>query len=122
MGLLSRHLFRSFRRVIFDDLGVAQMPQVVAAFFVLLSPALVLAQSGTSTISGIVRDPAGASVPDAKVRVVNVDSGVQLETVSNQDGLYRVGALLPGNYRLEIEAVGFDRLTRGPITLAVSQT
>ena len=83
---------------------------------------LMWAQSGTSTISGTVKDVTGSPIPNTKIKVVNVESGAQLDTVSNEAGLYRASALLPGSYRLEVDAAGFDHLTRGPIALGVSQT
>ena len=79
-------------------------------------------QSGSSTISGMVKDQIGLAVPGAKIKIVNVDSGTQFETVTNEAGIYRAGALLPGSYRLDVDAAGFDAVHRGPITLAVSQT
>src|SRR5450755_447803 len=79
-------------------------------------------QSGNSTISGYIRDASEAAIPTAKVRLTNVETGVQLETVTNSAGLYRAGTLVPGSYRIEADAVGFDHLTRGPLTLQVSQT
>ena len=82
----------------------------------------VLAQSGTSTISGVVRDSTDAPLPGATVKVVNEDTGVAIETVSNAEGLYRVPALVPGHYRVEIHLEGFDLAIRRPITLEVSQT
>src|SRR4051812_43127572 len=82
----------------------------------------VLAQSGTSTISGVVRDSTDAPLPGATVKVVNEDTGVAVETVSNAEGLYRVPALVPGHYRVEIILEGFDVAVRRPITLEVSQT
>jgi len=54
--------------------------------------------------------------------VKNLESGVQVETVTNDSGLYRAGALLPGSYQIEVDSGGFDHLSRGPITLQVSQT
>jgi len=77
---------------------------------------------GQRTISGGVKDPTGSPIPGASVKVVNVDSGTQTDSVTNDEGIYRAGSLLPGNYRLEFNADGFDRLTRGAVTLAVSQT
>src|SRR3954466_11203253 len=82
----------------------------------------VLAQSGTSTISGVVRDSTDAPLPGATVKVINEDTGVAIETVSNAEGLYRVPALVPGHYRVEIILEGFDLAVRRPITLEVSQT
>ena len=54
--------------------------------------------------------------------MVNEDTGVAIETVSNAEGLYRVPALVPGHYRVEIHLEGFDPQSRRPITLEVSQT
>ena len=33
-----------------------------------------------------------------------------------------MSALVPGHYRVEVDASGFDRIARGPITLQVGQT
>ena len=82
----------------------------------------LMAQSGTSTIAGIIRDAADAPVPNARVAVINTETGGRLDTLTNEAGLYRAAALLPGAYRVEVEAPGFDRSIRGPLTLQVSQT
>jgi hypothetical protein len=87
-----------------------------------LSASLALAQSGNSTISGIVRDASESAVPTAQVKIVNVGTGVQSHTVTNSAGVYRAGSLVPGTYRIEADAVGFAHLSRGPLTLQVSQT
>src|SRR3954468_1977724 len=77
----------------------------------------VLAQAGTSTISGVVRDSTDAPLPGATIKVVNEDTGISIETISNGEGLYRVPALVPGHYRVEITLEGFERTVRRPITL-----
>jgi hypothetical protein len=87
-----------------------------------LFTAIAVAQSGNSTISGSIKDPSGAPVPGVMVKIANVESGTTQETISNEAGLYRVGALVPGNYQVEASVEGFDRVVRGPINLAVSQT
>jgi len=89
--------------------------------FILLSVS-AWGQSGNSAIAGDLKDATGAAVPGAKVTVKNLESGVRVETVSNDSGLYRAGALLPGSYQIEVDSGGFDHLSRGPITLQVSQT
>jgi hypothetical protein len=76
----------------------------------------------SSTISGTVKDASEAAIPAARVKITNLDTGVQLETVGNSAGLYRAAALVPGRYRIEADATGFDHLSRGPVTLQVSQT
>src|ERR1700716_2032245 len=87
-----------------------------------LAPIALIPQSGTSTISGFVKDASGAAIPGAQARVVNEDTGLASEAVTNQEGLYRVGSLVPGSYRVEIVVSGFAPATRRPIRLEVGQT
>lgn len=93
-----------------------------AAFLIaLLVPTAVFAQSGTSAIAGIVKDASGATIPGAQAKVVNAETGVGAETMTNADGLYRVAALVPGPYRVEIALSGFEPVVR-TVTLEVGQT
>ena len=87
-----------------------------------LFTSLAFGQSGSSTISGSVKDASEAAIPAARLKITNIDTGVRFDTVTNTAGLYRAGALVPGSYRVEADAAGFDHLTRGPFTLQVSQT
>ena len=88
----------------------------------LATVALVSAQSGNSVISGSVKDPSDTPIPNANIKITNIDTGTQLATVTNESGLYRAAALVPGSYRVEADSPGFERLTRGPIPVQVSQT
>ena len=100
-------------------LGIARVAAFAAA---VLLPAALLAQSGSSTVAGLVKDSSGAPLPGASVTIRNEDTGVTLDTVTNEEGLYRVGALVPGRYRVEVNVDGFEPAIRTAITLAVSQT
>ncbi|MCX6625867.1 MAG: carboxypeptidase regulatory-like domain-containing protein [Acidobacteria bacterium] len=82
----------------------------------------VWGQSGSGTIAGSVRDATEAPVPNAAVSVLNQDTGVRLSTITNEAGLYRFGALVPGAYKIEVAAEGFDRLNLEGAVLQVSQT
>ncbi len=86
-----------------------------------LSASVLLAQSGTSTISGIINDPTGSPIPSAKVKIVNEQTGSSIDQETNDAGLYRAGSLVPGVYRIEIEASGFEKIVRRPVTLEVGQ-
>src|SRR4026207_1280112 len=86
-----------------------------------LTAGLGFSQSGNSSAAGRITEPTGQSIPEANVRISNVETGVQQTTVTNEQGHYRVGALLPGSYRIEVEAPGFDRVSRGPLPLEVWQ-
>ncbi|MEQ1948519.1 MAG: carboxypeptidase regulatory-like domain-containing protein [Bryobacteraceae bacterium] len=96
--------------------------RVGALAIFLLAASAAFAQSGNSVISGSVKDASGLAIPAAKIKIANRDSGVQVETVTNEEGLYRFAALVPGGYQLDVAADGFDRVSRGPVTLQISQT
>ncbi|HJQ22793.1 MAG TPA: carboxypeptidase-like regulatory domain-containing protein [Blastocatellia bacterium] len=65
-------------------------------------------QGGTATLSGVVKDPAGAVIPNAKVTLVNQATGTALGvTTSNDEGAYSFTALAEGTYTVKIEAEGF---------------
>jgi hypothetical protein len=75
----------------------------------------------TSQIIGIITESSGGLVPGAKVTAVGEDTGGRREVTSNVQGLFTVPALLPGNYRLEVEKQGFKAVIRTGIVLEVNQ-
>ena len=80
----------------------AARTRLLLAFAVaLLLPAPLFAQSGNSTISGLIKDGSGAPIPGVSVMIRHVDTGVAFDAVTNEEGLYRIGALVPGSYRDE---------------------
>ena len=86
-----------------------------------LSSAILLAQSYTASLRGVVTDASSAALPAARVTVTDTERGVRFETVSDQLGRYATTALPPGNYSLAVEAGGFNRYVRSGITLEVQQ-
>jgi hypothetical protein len=97
------------------------MPVMRFLCFLLLGTFL-FGQGGSSTMSGRVTDASGAVIPRATVKLANEESGFAATAVTNEDGLYRIPSLLPGTYRIELEAAGFQRSVRRGVTLQVSQT
>ncbi|MET0215565.1 MAG: TonB-dependent receptor [Vicinamibacterales bacterium] len=77
-----------------------------------------LAQSGTGAIAGIVRDASGSATPGATIRVVNEVTGAALETVSGEQGAFRVEPLRPGRYRIETTLDGLEPSTSRAIVEA----
>src|SRR5262245_37173533 len=107
--------------------GSEEMPFIrvlsrVAIALSVVLPVPAFAQSGTSTIAGLVRDGGKLAIPGAQVKVVNEETGVAVDTTTNEEGLYRVGALVPGTYRVEVLLDGFEPAVRRPIGLQVGQT
>ncbi|GIU73783.1 MAG: hypothetical protein KatS3mg004_0870 [Bryobacteraceae bacterium] len=93
---------------------------VVACLSVLSMPA-VRAQATFADILGTVRDPSGAAVAGAAVRVRNLSTNDTRETTTNTEGVFRVQFLPPGSYELSVTRSGFSRYIQGPITLRVGQ-
>jgi hypothetical protein len=77
------------------------------------------AQSPTGTISGLIWDPDGRSVPGAEILIVNDATGVQYSARTNNEGLYVLANLPPGPYRLQVSKIGFKALIKPDIVLNV---
>ena len=61
-------------------------------------------------MSGIVKDPSGAVISEASVDVYNEQTKeLERHTVTTTAGLYNVGSLHPGLYRVEVTAKGFRK-------------
>jgi hypothetical protein len=91
---------------------------VVGSFYIVP----LAAQVGTSALTGRVTDLSTAPIPGVEVKVVNEASGSGSTVSTNADGIYRASALLPGIYRLEVRATGFDAVIRRNLTLEVAVT
>jgi Carboxypeptidase regulatory-like domain len=70
-----------------------------------------------ATITGTVRDPSGAAVPDAKITAINAETGVATTTVSNKEGVYIVAQLREGPYVVTVESIGFSDAVAGDVIL-----
>jgi hypothetical protein len=90
---------------------------LVAVAVALLSAGLSFGQ--TSTISGTVYDPSGAVIGGAAVTAVNDSTGVSLNQVTNEAGLYAFPSIAAGNYSVMVELGGFKTVRRSGITLNV---
>ena len=81
----------------------------------------VLAQTIFGTILGTVTDSTGAVVADVQIRVVDINTNIERRTTSDHLGNYEVSHLSPGQYRVEAEHSGFQRLVRHGIELQTRQ-
>jgi len=74
-----------------------------------------------SAIEGTVTDSSGAVVPDARVTLTNVDTGISQSVQSNAEGLFRFPSLAPGRYKLTATKQGFATTTQENITLLAEE-
>src|ERR1700676_2035618 len=77
------------------------------------------AQVAGATLTGTVKDPSGAVVPNAQVSITDIDTSVSRSVSSNAAGLYTAPNLLPGNYELRVTSTGFRTQVERGITLTV---
>ena len=79
------------------------------------------AQSTFGSITGTVTDASGAVMPGARITITNADTGVARHVPSGGDGVYTVADVLPGTYRLAVDAKGFSAFERSGIVLYAGQ-
>lgn len=72
-------------------------------------------------LSGTVTDPTGAVIPNASITIVNVETGAQRETTSDNQGRYTMAQLTPGTYKLTAKAPGFTDVVVNNLELLVNQ-
>src|ERR671910_432753 len=87
---------------------------------VLLTSTVSYAQY-TGNIEGVVEDPSGAAVANAKVDLGNVATQVSATTTSDASGSFRFLSLAPGTYKITAEGTGFKR-AEATVTLQTNQT
>ncbi|HZN10942.1 MAG TPA: carboxypeptidase regulatory-like domain-containing protein, partial [Blastocatellia bacterium] len=61
-----------------------------------------------SALQGVAQDATRAVVPNAVIKLTNVQTGISQETRTNESGYYRFSSLAPGDYELRAEATGFQ--------------
>src|SRR5258706_15363140 len=102
--------------------GVLKMTKK-ARFLSLLSLAVVallmsfvggaFGQSATGTITGTITDPKGLAMVGVNVLIHNVDTGVDHAPVTTNDqGVFQVTLLPPGNYDITVSQTGFSTVKR----------
>lgn len=106
--------------------AIATFGKLRASHTALLAVALLLfaspwanAQKLYGTLTGTVTDTTGAVVPGAQVTALEGQTGLSQVQTTDPAGIYRFTALLPGTYKVTIEAKGFaSQQTAGVIVNA----
>jgi hypothetical protein len=107
-------MFHQVRRTAFvgRPLAVAVMITVCAAF--------ALGQVTSGTMFGTVKDPTGAIVSGATVKVLNPSNGLTRVVHSTESGDFVVPNLLPGTYNISVEAQGFKKVQKTGVVLSAA--
>ena len=92
-----------------------------AIVFLLLAPCLALGQMDQGSVTGVVTDTTGAVVPNAQVTLKSTDTGLELQTKTDQSGVYTFSPVKIGNYQVTVGAPGFQTTTQSNLHLDVQQ-
>ncbi len=98
-----------------------RLPGLIFVCVILLSSALLLAQStvGTGSIQGVVTDQSGAVLSGAKITITNKATAGVIHLTMSSAGTYTSGPMQPGDYMVRAEAKGF-KTAEFPATVQVS--
>src|SRR5205085_3698728 len=77
-------------------------------------------QSNYASVGGIVCDPQHQAIPGATVQVTSASTQAARQVATNDQGAFLLTGLLPGEYKLAVEAQGFAPLTQA-VNLEVGQ-
>src|SRR5215510_356519 len=100
----------------------AKFKLAIAIASLLALSAIVLAQSRKGVLVGTITDPTGSVITGASVKVTNSATNVARETVTRGEGTYRLDAVDPGIYKIEVGASGFKTVSRDRVIVSAGQT
>src|SRR5215471_3357437 len=94
-----------------------KMALLIAPFLLAMFAVNCLAQAEQGSITGIVVDSTGSSVPKAKVTATNQATGAVATAETTDDGYYKIPYLAAGKYTLSVQKDGFavNRVNEVPV-------
>src|SRR5215475_2053216 len=101
---------------------VQKFASCVVVVGLVLFAGLVFGQTATGRIVGSVSDPTGALIPGASILVTNVDTKVEYQTLTNEQGLFQAPLLPIGMYTVTAEMPGFQKAVTKPEKLEINQS
>jgi len=95
---------------------------LLIAVFLAGAASLFAQLNASAALLGTVMDNTKAVIPNAEVRLVNRETGLERSTTSGEQGLYQFDLLPAGRYELRVSVKGFNTAVFQNVELAVSQT
>src|SRR3954468_18014550 len=98
---------KSRRPFLFTATGITSF--LISLLFAALP---VLGQSNYASLSGTVFDPQQQAVPGATAQLTSLSTHAARQVSTNDQGIFQITGLLPGEYNLTVEATGFAPSTQ----------
>jgi hypothetical protein len=80
---------------------------VICALLLPLGP-IVFAQARIGSVQGVVKDPTGALVPNAKVTIIQPVTGYKQSVTTDAQGAFKLVNIPFNTYKVQAEAAGFQ--------------
>ena len=87
-----------------------------------LSAGMSIGQTTSGNLVGVVRDPSGAVVPNAQVKITSESTGIVVTVTANAAGQYRADNLLPALYDVNVAAPGFQTFLLRGVSIQLNKT
>jgi hypothetical protein len=78
-----------------------------------------LAQILYGSVVGVVKDPQGAMIPGVTVTIMNKETGLTRETVTDAQGAYNLTNVLAGPYDVKVALQGFREFVRSNVPVTI---
>src|SRR5829696_1309415 len=101
--------------------GSFQIPFLITILLLCAHVAFGQAQSNAADIQGTVKDSTGAVVANATVTARNPATNFSRAATSNDEGLYRIINIPPGDYEITVEAANFKKALLPKINVTIGQ-
>jgi len=88
---------------------------------IMLAPGVCALAQNSGSVSGNVKDSAGAVVPFATVTLTSVERGSDISTKANSQGEYLFPDVAPGGYVMKVTASGFETYIDNGLTVETDQ-
>ena len=98
--------------------GVVKESLLIAGIVIFSVPSVWAQSTG---LSGLVEDQRGGVVPEVRITLTNLDTGLARSTVSDELGRYQYAAVLPGEYQITAEREGFRKEVQTGIRVTIDR-
>lgn len=95
---------------------------VVAMLALSVAAGPALGQRIDGDLRGTVKDPSGALIPGAKVKITSQATGLVREVETTEAGSYFAANLLPGVYSVAVESAGFKTYVRTNVEVLANRS
>ena len=105
--------------------AASQVGKVIAhavlAILVSTGVPLRLAAQENASLWGSVKDPSGAGIAGATVKIRNLETGAERDLLTDEDGRFSAPSLFVGRYEVAAFKTGFRGDAKTAVTLVVGQ-